>query len=90
MTRKRTPALRVILSRITYRYPPNAGPNDQAVKTDDSQQISTYQVGDHYWAYAAAPGTGYTEYDIVRIDQDGLWGRVLRKTVRELTIEEVR
>ncbi len=39
--------------------------------------------------FVAAPGTGYIKYVITRIDEQGVWGKEVANTVRELTRREV-
>ncbi len=46
-------------------------------------------IGDTVKHFAGAPGIGYIEYMISRMDETGVWGYTLRNTVRELRPEEV-
>jgi len=51
--------------------------------------VKTRRVGDVIRSYASAPGTGYVEDRITRIDATGVYAIELTNTVRELTPEEV-
>lgn len=48
-----------------------------------------YHVGDKVRHTVSAPGIGFVEYLITRMDEKGIWGVVIANTVRELTPEEV-
>jgi hypothetical protein len=49
-----------------------------------------HSVGDKVRHFVSAPGTGFIEYMITRMDETGVYAIKLLSTVRELTPEEVR
>lgn len=63
---------------------------EPACLMDDSAYIARYKVGDNFGGFVAAPGTGERVYRITKINARGIWGVLIKDTVRELTIEEVK
>lgn len=51
--------------------------------------VAHRSVGDVVRAWASAPGTGYTDMRITRIDETGVYGELVCSTVRELQAWEV-
>lgn len=56
---------------------------------DRSNEITHYKVGDHYHVRVSAPGTGYYDYVVTRIDRSGLYGRLVEANVSELEARDV-
>lgn len=56
---------------------------------DRSDEIASYKIGEHYIQSVAAPGTGYYEYEITSITPVGMFGRLIKDTVRDLEAWEV-
>jgi hypothetical protein len=81
---------RVAIGYSFSREDGSDGETPVRVAFDQSTQLKKYHRGHRYQAHVAAPGIGYREYKVTRIDRDGLWGVLLRDTVRELTADDVR
>lgn len=52
--------------------------------------VKNKRVGSRLVHEYAAPGRGYISYEITRIDETGVYGRVLENTLRQLELEDVR
>lgn len=52
--------------------------------------IENHRVGDVIRSYASAPGTGYVDQKITRIDETGVYAVTVESTVRELQPWDVR
>jgi len=52
---------------------------------DTSEEIDKfYKVGEKSRTHAGAPGVGYTDYIVTKINKSGVWGRIIKDTIREL------
>jgi hypothetical protein len=69
---------------------PNISMDHEVVNECYITAMRDYHVGNKVQHWVSAPGTGYIEWLITRMDETGVWGVKLLSTVRELTIEEVR
>ena len=64
------------------------------IENDGSSQasvwIGAYKPGDKYLVMPGAPGIGRWIYKVTKTNAAGLWGKLIKSTVREMTEEESR
>lgn len=85
------------MAREKLMYPPRvmsfndpAFPDGKMVDYDIYHDaIKNRKIGDRITSWAGAPGTGFIEYIITRMDHTGVYGIIARNTIRELSPEEV-
>lgn len=81
--------VKLIEPRFSYGYDYVSNPDGEPTTFDNSKHIDHYQFGDKITHWASAPGIGKWVYEVIQVDQEGIWGILLEDTVRELTAEEV-
>lgn len=91
---------RVILSRTYYTYETRDGVDFPVQHVMTNRELAR-MVGGKTPARmndlrgrrksfdVAAPGTGRISYVITKVDESGVWGRMIENTVRELTAADV-
>lgn len=91
---------RVILSRTYYTYETRDGV-DYPVQHEMTNRELAREIGGKTPVRMndlrgrrktfdiAAPGTGRISYVITKVDESGVWGRLIETTARELTAAEV-
>lgn len=75
---------------ITYNDPSDGITPVEIPCTSYLEAVANQKVGDIIRHYAGAPGTGYVDYRITRIDKTGVYASIVRNTMRELQAWEVR
>jgi len=53
------------------------------------ETVKNRKVGDVIRSYAGAPGIGYVEHRITKIDETGVYAVEIENTVKELTADDV-
>jgi hypothetical protein len=82
---------KLMYSPTVFSFNEPGFPNGKIVESEAYREtVRTKKVGDTVRSWAGAPGTGYIDQIITRIDSTGVYGIITRNTVRELTPEEVR
>lgn len=73
-------------------YPPfvYTGKNKRVRYELYDEAVKKNKVGDLVTHFASAPGVGKITYEISKIDETGVYGRVLFDSIRELEPSEVR
>lgn len=59
----------------------------------DTERISEYKVGDIYeesFSTTSPPAEVKNTYEVTKIDNEGLWGKIIDNYIREYTGEEMR
>jgi hypothetical protein len=80
MSRRMHRDLVQIVSRTIYAY---ASPGAlEAEEIDNSAECDSHEIGQRVTHFAAAPGIGMITYEVALIDDKGVWGRVLKNTIR--------
>lgn len=62
---------------------------DKVEPADFSDDVARYEVGQTVRYDYAAPGSGYVEYRVTRVDDEGVWGIELTNTLHILDPWEV-
>ena len=76
---------------LTYNRPDSDGVTPVRIPYSlYAEALANRKVGDVIRSYAGAPGTGFIEEKITRIDASGVYGVTLATTIRELQPWEVR